>query len=238
MTLAPFAAIAADGVALDTLPDTPGVHDLEATLPGGGTGRFTLALPQAGDGPRPLVVVLHYGGQPTRWYGRPLLEDLFEPAWRELGAVYLAPESLGGQWHTEQNEAFVMNLVELVGNTLDIDPARRILAGYSMGAIGSWHFVSRYPATFAAAVPVAGFSAEADTCPVPIYALATQNDEIFDYDRFAAHVDALARSGSSVEFVTVPARGHYDVAGFRDALKAVPAWLEAAWKRDHEENPR
>ena len=116
------------------LPSAPGVYDVEYKLDGGRTARFTLSLPEPRSGLEPpLVLVMHYAGTPTRFYGRPLLEELVEPAFRPLHAVYVAPESINGQWHTEENEAFVMRLIDTLIKTYDVDSARIIVTGYSMG---------------------------------------------------------------------------------------------------------
>ncbi len=227
MSLFATPSLVVDGAAAADPPRAPGVHDVEVRLDGNRPARFTLALPDApGAAPGVLVVVLHYAGQPTRFYGRPLVEDLFAPAWRELGAVFVAPESLGGQWHTEANEAFVMQLVETLQSAYTLDPARTVIAGYSMGAIGTWHFLAHYPARFAAAVPVAGFPSGALECPAPVRTLATESDEIFDFARLRAAVEAARARGCDIALQAVPARGHYDVGGFRDALATLLPWLQ------------
>ncbi len=136
-----------DGIAATTLPRTPGVHDIETRLDTGARARFTLALPDAFDAARtyPLIVVLHYGGHPTRYYGRPLVEQLFRPALAGLSAIYLAPESTGGQWTDAANESFVMRLLDAIAEYYPVDPDRIVVAGYSMGAIGSWYLLEHYP---------------------------------------------------------------------------------------------
>lgn len=229
MTNTGTAELTVDGSPATTLPRTAGIHDVERRPPGSRVARFSLSLPADLDAAseRPLVVVLHYAGQPTRFYGRPLVEDLFEPAWRNLGAVYVAPESLGGQWHGEANEAFVMQLVDTLQETYGLSRSRTVVAGYSMGAIGCWHFTGAYPERFAAAVPVAGFPGGSLHSRVPVRTLAAEADEIFDLGRLRAAVVEASAGGSDVELLVVPARGHYDVGGFGDALGTLVPWLTA-----------
>lgn len=231
MTLLAHPQLTVDGVVGATLPQDAGLYDIETRLADGTRARFTLALPAARrpQSGHPLIVVLHYGGQPTRYYGRPLIEQLFAPAFAALDACFVAPESLGGQWTEARNEAFVMGLLDAVIEACPVDPARVVIAGYSMGAIGCWYLLEHYPERFSAAVPVAGLPAGAVTSRVPIYTLATPTDEIFEFTRFETLVAAHRAQGQPIEFASVPAQGHYDIQGFRSALAAVAPWLEHIW---------
>ena len=220
-----------NGEASNSMPQSAGIFDISVTTTQGRPARFTLSLPDsaAGPDPVPLFLILHYGGQPTPFYGRPLIEMLFGPAWKALGGIFVAPETVDGQWHTEANEAFVMQLMQVISDTYPVDPARVVVGGYSMGAIGSWHYITHYPERFSAAVPVAGFPSGPLNCMVPVYTMATESDEIFDYRTFSERVDELRKNDCDVTFETVAARGHYDVGGFVDALRATTPWLESKW---------
>jgi poly(3-hydroxybutyrate) depolymerase len=231
MTLLSLETVAVNGEAQQGMPRAAGIYDIETRLDDNRTVRFTLSLPQTIEAALapPLVMVLHYAGQPTRFYGRPLVEELFEPAWRELNAIYVAPEAVDGQWTSATNEAYVLQLLDLLQETYATDKQRTTVAGYSMGAIGSWHFIGNYPERFSAAVPVAGFPRSEVECSVPVYTLATESDEIFDYARLRGAVEALQSNGCEIEFATVDARGHYDVNGFGTALRLVVPWLEKIW---------
>ncbi|MGE0483806.1 MAG: hypothetical protein AB7Q81_06680 [Gammaproteobacteria bacterium] len=216
-------------------PAAPGVHDLELRDAAGRPARFTLALPDTPAPPagHPLVLVLHYGGQPTRYYGRPLIEHLFGPALARLSPILVAPESRGASWAEPANEAFAMGLVDTLCANYPVDPARLVVGGYSLGAIGTWHLVEHYPERFSAAIPVAGLPNARVTAPVPVYTLATPSDDIFDYAAIERLVDDLRAQGRPVELARVEANGHYDVSGFAPALGTVADWLEAVW---HERN--
>ena len=214
------------------VPTEPGFYDIETSSEQGRDTRFTLSIPERPrdhPGKPPLVLVLHYAGEPTRFYGRPLLEDLIEPAFRSLGAYYVAPESVDGQWHTEVNEAFVMNLLNEVIEAYDLDRGRVVVAGYSMGAIGAWHFITHYPSTFSAAVPISGFPRGAQECTVPVSTFHAQSDEMFPMSFLKSLVSDLLARGCSVQMTEVDAQGHYDLNGFTDALGTVPEWLHEIW---------
>lgn len=219
-----------NGADANALPEQPGVFDIEFRLEDNKTARFTLELPATSDtGASPLVLVLHYGGTPTRYYGRPLITDLFSPAWEDIKAIYVAPESLGGQWTSETNEAFVMRLVHELRVHYKADSSRTVVAGYSMGAIGSWHLMAHYPQAFSAVVPVAGYPSGPLTCTLPTLSFAAESDEVFAFGPLEKMIEELQRSGAPINLTTVAARGHYDVAGFRQALGSAIPWLKQHW---------
>lgn len=211
-------------------PTTPGLHDVETTLADGRAARYTLSVPATGQGAPPLVLVLHYGGTPTRFYGRPLVEYLFEPALRALSPVLVAPESRNGQWHSEENEAFVMALLDGALAAYGADPARVVVAGYSMGAIGTWHFLEHYPERFSAALPVAGYPQRELDTTLPVHAYHSESDELFPLGPLAARLDALTAAGKPVTLTTAAVNGHFDVNGYAPALAAsAAAWLSKVW---------
>ena len=213
-------------------PDSPGLHDIETRLADGRSVRYTLSVPAtpADDGRRPLLLVLHYAGTPTRYYGRPLLEYLFEPALRPLAPVCVAPEAINGQWHTEENEAFVMQLLGGAMAAYGVEAARVVIGGYSMGAIGTWHFIEHYPERFAAALPVAGYPNRDFDCPLPVHVFHSAADELFALAPLQTRVAALAAAGKPITLSIAQVNGHYDVNGYRGALDAAPAWLRGVWQ--------
>lgn len=227
MSLLTAPGLTVDGATVEALPDEAGAWNIETTLDDGKKARFSLSRPAQIHPHTPLVLVLHYGGQPTRFYGRPLIDDLFGRAWQSLDAVYVAPESLGGRWEEAGNESFVMQLLAQLREHYGLGAQHTVVAGYSMGAMGSWHLVRNYPESFAAAVPVAGFPGDPLRSTVPVYTLATRSDEIFAFDRFEAAIHEAVAAGQTIEFQEVEARGHYDVGGFTTALNSALPWLRA-----------
>ncbi|MBM4014276.1 MAG: hypothetical protein FJ293_04845 [Planctomycetes bacterium] len=51
-----------------------------------------------------------------------------------------------------------LDVLDHFSSTREVDPARRFLAGHSMGGHGTWHLAANDPATFAAIAPSAGWS--------------------------------------------------------------------------------
>jgi len=208
-----------------TFPTAPGYHDLTLTLASDDDARYTVKLPAGDLAAAPLVLVLHYGGEPTGFYGRPLLEMLVAAAWPELPAIYLAPVAQGGDWRVSRNRDFALRLLEETARACGTADARRLLVGYSMGAIGVWHFLAEAPASFAAAIAIAGPAPENYVGRVPVHAINSDADRLFPVTATSAAIAALAAQGAPCELSVVSGIDHFNVPGFTPALAALLPWL-------------
>jgi len=210
------------------LPTSAGSHDLEFPLADGQRLRYTLNLPHAlpRDGSQTLVLVLHYGGPPSGFYGRPLIEGLIAPGLSGLDALFVAPVTLGGDWKSTANESAVMALYDVLEKHYATDSGFRVITGYSMGAAGTWHFISRYAGFFSAAIPISGFerAAKAD-CGAPIYALHSTADSIFDADSLRDTVASLTAEGCDVRVSFIEGVDHFDIPAFKNLLHDTLPWL-------------
>ncbi|MGD9603552.1 MAG: hypothetical protein AB7O21_00920 [Gammaproteobacteria bacterium] len=206
------------------LPATAGNHDLRARLALDGEPSevpVSLHVPDTPQG-APLVIVLHYGGPPVGYYGRGLLEQLVLPAWRDLGAVYAAPVLRGDAWQSLDNKAAVRALVAACHAHYGTDSRSCYLVGYSLGAIGAWHWLAERTHPFSAVVPVAGRVpddlARFDT---PTYALHSTADRLFPSDAVIARCEALRAAGSPLHWRVLDGIDHFNVGGYRHALAAL-----------------
>lgn len=211
-----------------SIPATPGYHDLTLSLAGGDTGRYTLKLPAGDLAGLPLVLVLHYGGEPQGFYGRPLLEMLVAAAWPEWPAVYVAPVARDGDWHQPRNRDFALRLLAETARACGTASTRQLLVGFSMGAMGTWHLLTEAPERFAAAVPIAGPPPPPEyTAAVPVHALNSDADRLFPIAATRAGLEDLAARGAPCAFSTVSGIDHFNVPGFRPALTALLPWVQA-----------
>lgn len=213
------------------LPRTPGYHDLKLALTLAGEVvelPVTLHLPATSEH-APLVTVLHYGGPPTGYYGRGLLEQLVVPAWQALNAVFIAPVSRGGEWQTTANMTAVRRLLTVVEAHYATAPHARYLVGYSLGAIGCWHWLMEADAPFAAVVPIAGQIPDALTSfTIPTYALHSRADRLFPSGPIETKLDALRAAHCPLACRILDDIDHFNVGAYRPALQAVLPWLPGA----------
>ena len=212
------------------LPTAAGLHDVTLALDGLAV-KATLQIPPA---PRnaPLVLVLHYGGTPQGFYGRALVENLFAPAWHTLGAVIVAPVSQGGDWTTPSNLDAVLRLLAAIEANYGCERQRRVVAGYSLGAIGSWHLIAQVPDYFSAAVPIAGRAPSAlPATQTPCYVLHSHADELFPASEVQLRLTEMAENGREVHSQFLSGVGHFDFGAYREALESIAAWLPVVWSR-------
>lgn len=207
------------------LPTAAGIHDRDIELPDGTRVRCSLVVPAGSGRDAPIVLCLHYGGEPTGYYGRALLQNLFEPAWRALGAVMVAPVAEVGDWRSPENGRRATGVLELVSNHYGCARSRQILTGYSLGAIGTWHLLADAPDLFAAAVPVAGPPPVSASGATPLRALHSSADQLFPAAATHDFVEALRAAGRDAACTLVEGLDHYDVGAFGPALTALLPWL-------------
>lgn len=219
------------------MPETAGTYDRTATLDDGRTLSYTLSLPATPprDGSQLLVLVLHYGGPPSGFYGRPLIEQLMGPALAELGAIFVAPVTLGGDWTSADNEAAVFALYEELEHAYATDDTARVISGYSMGAVGTWHFIAARPDYFMAAIPISGFKpTAASACRTPVYAVHSTADAIFDAAELRTMIDAHTAAGCQVRADFIEGVDHFDLVAFGPSIRNSVPWLRGIRARRQE----
>jgi predicted peptidase len=92
-----------------------------------------------------------------------------------------------------------------------IDPGRVYVTGQSLGGVGSWAAIARYPQLFAAAVPVCGAWRVADVpkmIGVPVWAFHGEKDTTVPV-RFSRELTAaLIKAGGTAKYTEYPGVAH------------------------------
>jgi predicted peptidase len=193
--------------------------------------KYVISIPKdySPSRPVPLVLALHYGGSPNG-AAQGLMLGLVQPALAELGAVILAPESLGGGWDTRNNQRAVDALLDAVQASYSIDSKRIAVTGFSMGGTGTWSVVSRYPEKFSAAIPVAGMPPPTmGQWRTPVFAVHSRNDEVMPIGPTEARIKELHEAGVRAELVVLTGISHHETNRFADGLKRAVPWLKQTW---------
>ncbi len=92
-----------------------------------------------------------------------------------------------------------------------VDPARIYLTGISMGGFGVWDIISRFPETFAAAIPVCGGGDKNTAISIkelPLWVFHGEQDNIVDVECSRKMIKALQNSGASPNYTEFKATGH------------------------------
>jgi predicted peptidase len=212
----------------------PGVHNLTLQRAGEPAVHYAISIPAnySSTAPAPLVLALHFGaGANPAGAGRSVLEILVRPAFSELGAIIVAPDSLAGAWTTPENERAVNALLDSVLASYNIDRKKIVVTGFSMGGAGTWHFASKYPDRFSAAVPVAGRpTASAAGWRVPVFAIHSRNDEVSPIGPTETRIAELQKTGARAELIALTGITHYETYRFVEGLRRAVPWLRETWK--------
>lgn len=181
----------------------------------------------------PLVLALHYGGQVTSNYGRDFLNSFVSPALSDLYAIMVSPTvPVESGWTHPISEKCVLALLDTLKRQYSIAEDKILITGFSLGAIGTWHFIADYPDLFSAAIPVSGMPERPvahlikDT---PIYIIHSQNDEIFSIEDVQQLVDKLKNKGKQIEFKILNGVSHYNSAAFITPLSQTVNWIRTIW---------
>ena len=228
LSMPPAAAQGADV----SLPQESGVHYLTLQRNDGAPVAYAIQIPQnySEEAPVPLILALHFGGNPSG-AGASVLQILVGPALEELGAIIVAPDSVGGNWSTPENEAAVNALLDTIIAGYAIDEDRIAVTGFSMGGSGSWHFGGNFPDRFSAVIPVAGRPpASAEGWQLPVLAIHSRIDEVAPFQPTEARIAALRNAGADATLIAVDNITHYQTNRFQDALRQAVPWLRRVWE--------
>lgn len=216
---------------MEKLPQQPGIHYVSGAAD---VGTFTLSIPKEIEtkSDLPMVISLHYAGSGIRYYGAGLLGDVVEPALRDLGAIMVAPDCQAGVWNNKKSEDQIMTLLELILSSYNIDPARLLITGYSIGGIGTWYIAGRHQERFSIAIPMAA-KAPASVLNldwrIPLFVLHGRHDELFPLSDTLETVGLLQKANVSVEMSVVEEATHYETGRFFRPLRLFVPSITSIW---------
>ncbi|HYH09454.1 MAG TPA: prolyl oligopeptidase family serine peptidase [Thermoanaerobaculia bacterium] len=117
-------------------------------------------------------------------------------------AFVVAPQSPEGTTWTPHLPR-VMALLQELTRTYNIDRERIYAAGQSMGGYAVWELVARYPASFAAAVPLCG-GGDVRNAPklvsTPLWAFHGAHDRAVPVERSREMIAAIRRAGGKPRY--------------------------------------
>jgi predicted peptidase len=208
----------------------PGIHALQFTLQHGTNVDYTLVIPEGYSAatPVPLVLGLHFGG-PPQGAGGAVTEILIEPGLRDLGAIIVAPDSVGGNWATPENERAVIALLDMVEANYAIDDTKTLVTGFSMGGSGSWYFGTTFPERFKAAIPIAARPPELAGWRLPVLAIHSRADQVAPFEPAEAAIVALTAQGVNARLIALDTITHYQTYAFADSLEQAIPWIREVW---------
>jgi predicted peptidase len=185
----------------------------------------------------PLIIFLH--GASERGDDPSVITRYSIPAFLtntlDFPFVVLSPQSPSDDWWSNETDVLDALLTQIQA-TYAINPKRISLTGQSMGGYGTWAMALKYPARFAAIVPVAsGWDYTSELVPanicdlknVPIWVFHGALDNSVPPDQVTAMVQALQACGGQVRFTLYPDADHLGSSNRAYADPDLYEWLAA-----------
>jgi dienelactone hydrolase len=133
----------------------------------------------------------------------------------------LVPQCPAGQWWTYTNiELNVIDFLDSLLTASSIDTNRLYITGLSMGGYGTWDMIARYPARFAAAVPMSGGgnSSQASLIKdIPIWNFHGAQDGTVSVTESRNMITALENAGDTIVYTNCH---NGDCTGLTDSIIA------------------
>jgi poly(3-hydroxybutyrate) depolymerase len=117
----------------------------------------------------------------------------------------------GASWTDATRRTQVLGLMNALAAEFSIDTDRLYITGLSMGGMGTWDYIGRYPGMYAAAIPMSG-SGTTSLAPamtqIPIWNFHAANDGTVNVSGSRTMVDAVRRAGGNPIYTEYASGGH------------------------------
>ena len=226
-TILPLAADAQEPMAATPAPVATGAAAATAQPPrgflyrtisvDGQTRAYCVFVPPAytPDRPWPTILFLHGSGergadgflQTEVGIGKALRRNH-----AMIPAIVVMPQCPpNAVWTSPESAKLALECVEAVSRDYNVDGSRLYLTGLSLGGRGAWYIAARTRNAFAAIVPVCGGGDPKDAAALaktPIWAWHGTADKNVPMAETERMVDAVEKSGGSVQFTKIPQGEH------------------------------
>lgn len=197
---------------------------------------YSLYKPKKTEGKLPLLVCLHGRGGSTHAANVAAASEI-----QAKHPCYVMAPGCDGRkarwvdtsfYKKDSHRSVLPELIEAIDDVVKeypIDPNRIYLTGQSMGGVGTWGVIAKYPNKFAAAAPVCGTWTTKDAekmKEVPIWAFHGAKDQTVPVSGSRDMIQAIQEAGGSPKYTEFPEVGHgswgaaYATDGFWDWLFA------------------
>ena len=124
--------------------------------PGGTSFDYWINVPINNNKGLPLVVFLHGDGQISAPNSIPHVQFVKYVKDDYVGTpfILIAPVTKRASWTDGSIPTSLKGLIDSVVSQYNVNKNKIYIAGFSRGAIGTWHMVNAYPSFFAAATPI------------------------------------------------------------------------------------
>ncbi len=181
--------------------------------------------------PLPLLLFLHgSGGCGTDIedvFSDDTLPTMLQCGWLSPDALVLIPQCPGDSWDPYCED--LMALMEYVTESCGADPDRISVTGFSLGGIGCFTLLCRYPDFFSAAMPISALCGEPAACAAitstPVRILHGELDRSMDSSYVILANDIINAAGGQSTLTFLPGEGHFIQQHYLDNGGEPIRWL-------------
>ncbi len=164
---------------------------------------------------KPLVIFLHGINERGKdnVKSTKVISPLFLDSINRLSypTYLLIPQCPPGKlWTTNSVTIDLSILIDSLSNAENIDKKRIYITGLSMGGFGTWNMIAKYPAKFAAAIPICGGDVKSANLlkELPIWAFHGAKDTIVSVNQSRKMIEAIKVAGGSPRYTEYKNAGH------------------------------
>lgn len=130
---------------------------------------------------------------------------------QKYDAVILMPQIQSGTWSNEQTMDDLKDLIDTVVLEYNVDTSRISISGHSLGGIGTYAMINRYPTFFSAAAPISGkylISSAEIIAKTPVWAIHGGLDTNVSYQEDYDLIERIKVLGGNANMTTFANYGH------------------------------
>jgi len=125
--------------------------------------------------------------------------------------IVMFPQKPKGRGGFGEHEKLILDIIEKTKKEYKIDEKKLYITGLSMGGMGTWSLICKYPTMFAAAAPVCGRGNPEEAAKIkdlPIWNFHGDKDTAVAIKGSQDMIDAIKAAGGNPKFTIYPGVGH------------------------------
>jgi len=169
----------------------------------------------------PLVIALHWGwGQGAKapdFYSYSFLNDFALPVFKEFNPIIIAPDCPADSWINELSVNSILELRDFCIKKYKVDTSKIIIAGFSLGAIGTWYMSAFHPDKFTYAIAIAGYPQQNWVEKIEmnnLYVINSSDDEVIPIEKVDSAIKFLESKNIKVYYKKLYGISHYNTGLF------------------------
>lgn len=178
--------------------------------------KYVVFVPKTytGEKPFPSILFLHGSGEQGsdgKKQAEVGLGSAIRLAEEKWNFIVMFPQKPAGRGGFMEHEKLILDIIEATKKEYKIDEKRQYITGLSMGGMGTWSLICKYPDRWAAAAPICGRGNPADAPKIkdlPIWNFHGDKDNAVPIKGSQDMIDAIKAAGGNPKFTIYPGVGH------------------------------